>query len=92
MVNVWDYDPKWTIEWYEDGKYMGAMTQVEEYSPTHTAEIKAHYEGTGRQIPKYRMTTRSNNYFAAKPSAEARKIEIRIKNRFGKEWREEITN
>lgn len=90
VVNVWDYDPKWSIEWYEDGKYMGAMTQVEEYSPTHTAEIKARYEGTGRPIPKYRMTTKSTNYFAAKPSAEAKKVEIRIKSRFGKEWVEEI--
>jgi hypothetical protein len=44
VVNVWDYDPMWNVEWLEDGKPMGAMNQVEEYSPLHEKELADRYK------------------------------------------------
>ena len=90
IVNVWDYDPEWKIEWSEDGRPMGKMEQIEEYSPFHTAEIIAKYEGTDQKIPIHKQTGLANHYFAAKPSGDAKEITIQIQNRFGKTWKETI--
>lgn len=91
VVNVWDYDPQWSIEWYEDGKPMGAMERVKEYSPLHTAEMNAAYAKTGKTPSDYRLTKESDHYFAARPSAGAKKVTVVIKDRFGHTWKEEVT-
>ena len=90
VVNLWDYDPHWSIVWMEDGKEMGAMTQVEEKSPMHELDMKAAYSRTGNPIPDYRQTRAAKHYFAAKPSEGAKKITIVINDRFGHSWTETI--
>ena len=30
VVNVWDYDPQWKVEWYEDGVHMGKMDAIKD--------------------------------------------------------------
>jgi hypothetical protein len=90
VVNIWDYDAKWNVVWKEDGKDMGAMEQVEEYSPIHEADMKALYSKTGKKIPSYRQTKCAKHYFAAKPSSGAKKITIEITDRFGNCWSETI--
>ena len=90
VVNVWDCDPKWTVEWFEDGKRMGLMEQVSELSPIHIAELNAKYAPTGKKPKNYRRTIEATHYYAAKPSESAKEITIVIKNRFGKTWRETI--
>lgn len=90
LVNVWDYDPLWTIEWYEDGKPMGKMEQVKEYSPLHAADLKAKYEKIGQEPAKHRHTRQSPHFFAAQPSKDAKTVTIVIKDRFGNEWKEDV--
>ena len=90
VVNIWDYDPQWSVEWYEDGKPMGAMTQVEEYSPLHEESMRIKYEQLGKTPSDYRLTSKSRHYFAADPSQDAQIVRIVIKDRFGHEWNEEI--
>ena len=90
VINVWDCDPKWKVEWFEDGKYRGLMEQVSELSPIHTAELKAKYAQTGKEPKDYRLTKKAIHYYAAKPSEGAKEITIVIKNRFGKTWKETI--
>ena len=90
IVNVWDYDPQWSIEWLEDGRPMGQMTQVTEFSPQHKAQIREVEERTGKKISSYRKTIKSGHYFAAKPSEAATKITINITDRFGNTWSEDI--
>ena len=90
VLNVWDYDSKWKIEWFEDGQYRGPMEQVYEKSPIHTSELKAKYEPTGTEPKVYRLTQKAIHYFAAKPSANAKEITVVITNRFGKTWKETI--
>ena len=88
VINVWDYDSEWKIEWSEDGKEMGEMEQVSEYSPIHTSEIEARY--VGKVISDYKLTDLGIHYFAAKPSENAKEITVVITNRFGKVWKETI--
>lgn len=90
VVNVWDYDPAWRVEWYEDGVYMGLMTQVEEYSPLHATDLKATYEKIGREPSEYKLTIKANHYFAAKPSEKAADIKIKVTDRFGNVFTEEL--
>lgn len=90
VVNIWDYDPQWDAVWFEDGKSMGKLIQVEDYSPLHTAELEARYAGTGKKVANYKKTGLSKHFFAAKPSADAKEITIVITNPFGKTWKETI--
>lgn len=90
VINVWDCDPKWKVEWFEDGKRKGPMQQVSELSPIHIAELKAKYEPTGKKPKDYRLTKKAIHYYAAKPSDGAKEITVVIKNRFGKIWKETI--
>ena len=69
---------------------MGAMMQVEEYSPLHAESIRAKYEALGKEPADYRLTRRAKHYFAAKPAPGTQTIRIVIKDRFGKEWIETI--
>ena len=91
VVNVWDYDPCWRIEWYEDGKYKGVMPQVEEYSPLHTAEIEARYKALGREVSQYKRTRLARHYFAQKPSPDAETVRVNVTDRFGNVWEQTIS-
>lgn len=44
VVNVWDWDPDWTVEWYEDGVSKGAMKQVRAPS---ASEVHSDRSGAG---------------------------------------------
>ena len=90
VVNLWDYDRNWSVLWFEDGVHKGAMKRVKEYNPLHTAEVEATFAKKGKPVTNWKLTTKSNHYFAAKPSDGAKKITIIISNPFGKEWVENI--
>ena len=88
VVNVWDIDNEWRVEWMEDTKPMGMMNKVAEYNPLHTAEINATFEKKGKPVTIWKQTQKGTHYFAAKPSAEAKTITFIITNRFGEVWSE----
>ena len=88
VVNVWDYDSEWRVEWMEDTKHMGTMKKVKEYNPLHTAEINATFEKKGKPVTSWKRTVKGKHYFAASPSPEAKTITIIIKSRFGETWTE----
>jgi len=90
VVNIWDYDPLWSVEWKEDNGPAVAMRQVEEYSPLHTEEINLKYKDSKRGPSDHKKTRKSNHYFAATPSDSAKMVTIVIKNRFGRVWEEQI--
>ena len=90
VLNVWDYDSEWKLEWFEDGKAMGQMKQVLDFSPNHAAELDAVYAGTGSEPSPHKLTSVAIHYFAAKPSEGTKEIKIVITNRFGKSWTETV--
>ncbi len=89
VVNVWDWDPQWKVEWYEDGKPMGKMDQVREICPVFDDEINAAYEGRG-EIPGWKQARPSGHNFAATPSRYAKKVTIVIESRFGQKWTQTV--
>ena len=94
IVNVWDYDDKWKVEWYQDGEYKGKMEQVDDYSPIHTEELRKKYEGTGKTPSSYRHTKKAHHFFKADPvasaSGNASLVTIVVTDRFDNVYKEEI--
>ncbi len=84
VVNIWDWDPAWKVEWFEDGKPMGSLKPVYEYSPVYTLQINAVYGD--RKKPDHKYPTLNYHYFAATPSQYAKNVTISIESRFGKKW------
>lgn len=84
VVNVWDWDDAWKVEWYEDGVYMGGMDKVAEVSPVFAQEIEAAY--AGQEIPSWKSARPSAHNFAATPSRYARSVTVTVESRFGQKW------
>lgn len=84
VANVWDWDPAWKVEWFEDGKPKGALEPVFDLSPEYIKEINAVFEGA--KIPKYKQPRLNWHYFAASPGEDAKKVRIVVTGRFGQQW------
>lgn len=84
VANIWDYDPHWTVQWYQDNKFMGNMTQVDEVDPIYCKEINDAYKD--KEIPAYKRPKENNHYFAAVPDQYAKVVTIEVRSPFGKHW------
>lgn len=86
VVNVWDWDPDWKVEWYEDGVFKGTMEQVRAVSAVFSAEIEAAYKAIGQDIPRWKRGRPSAHNFAAVPSSSARTVTVCVESPFGQKW------
>ena len=86
VANVWMADPTWTVEWYQDGTYMGLMERVQEISPDYAREILNKYEGKADKIPGYKRPGSYGHFFAAEPSQYAHTATITVKSPDGQRW------
>ena len=84
VANIWDYDPEWTVKWYQDGKDMGRMEQVLEVDPIYIREINKAYNG--KEIPGYKKPKPNIHYFAAVPDQYAGTVTVEVRSRFGLRW------
>ncbi|TWI85529.1 3',5'-cyclic AMP phosphodiesterase CpdA [Lacibacter cauensis] len=81
IANVWNWDSKWKVEWFEDGAAKGAMEQRVAFDPL-AVELYS-----GPELPKkhkFVEPTLADHIFFAKPSAGAKEIEVKVTDRFGK--------
>ncbi len=84
VVNVWDWDPSWKVEWFEDGKSMGKLKPVYEYSPVYIREINEAFPDGN--ISEHKKAGLNFHYFAATPSQYAKNVTIAVESRFGQKW------
>lgn len=91
VANVWDYDASWTVEWLQDGKPMGAMRQVTDYSPLFIKEIKAAYTDRGKEIPAYKRPRPNIHYFLAEPDQYAKSVTVIVRAGDGREWKYDVS-
>ncbi len=87
IANVWNWDSKWKVEWFEDGAAKGAMEQRVALDPL-AVELYA-----GPELPKkhkFVEPTLADHLFFAKPSAAAKEIEVRVTDRFDKVYSKKI--
>ena len=84
-VNVWNWDSRWKVIWLEDGVVKGPMQQRTGLDPLATELM------LGKSLPvqqKWVEPTLNDHLFFAKPSAGAKKITIRVTDRFGNVYEE----
>lgn len=86
VVNVWDWDPEWKVEWSEDGVFKGSMEQVSMISEVFDDEIMAAYESYGKEVPRWKRARPTPHIFLAVPSSSAKTVTISIETRFGRKW------
>lgn len=83
LVNVWNADPEWKIEWYEDGKLKGALEQTKGFDPL---AVKLYQ---GKELPKARRgwiePGRTDHLFMAH-SQKGKQIKIKVTDRFGNQF------
>jgi hypothetical protein len=80
IVNVWNWDKNWKVEWVENGISRGEMTHYSGNDPL------AEQRCADRQQMKYDWITinPTDHLFRATPQNKNSKIEIRVTDRFGK--------
>ena len=79
IANVWDYDNKCKMEWYQDGKLIGNMDQFLDQDENYLKIMR-----------NKNYSCHTSHLFRVKPSAEAKNIELVFTNRFGEKYAETI--
>ena len=74
MAKAWNWDPHWTVVWYEDGRYRGAMQRIELDDPDYAAHLDS-LKAAGRKLSKVQ-----------RPSAGAREVRVEATDRFGNRY------
>lgn len=87
IANVWNYDKRWAVEWFEDGVAKGTMEQYTGYDPA-AVEL---YEGNALPVSrKWIEPIITDHLFRVIPSEQAKEIKVRAKDRFGNVFEESI--
>lgn len=80
VVNVWDYDPAWTLQYYEDGvEKKGVLEAFDDEDQDFITMKKG--VGTGYH---------TLHLFRVHPREKAKKVEVVATNRFGKSFRQTV--
>ena len=87
-VNIWNYDPEWKVEWYENGVPKGDMTQYNGHDPEVVDYILTNKENLRYQ---WISTMPTNHLFYAVPSSPDTEITIKVIDRFGNQYIQKIT-
>lgn len=80
LANVWDYDPSWKVEYFEDGVKVCDMERFSAYDPL-AAEL---YNGSGDLKRQWVYAAVSPNMFRAHKSPDAKSWEVKVTDRFGR--------
>ena len=83
-MNVWDYDPLWKVEYFEDGVKVCDMERFEGKDPL-TLEL---YKDPSSLKRSWVQAVLTQNLFRAAMSRDAKSREVRVTDRFGNVYSE----
>lgn len=86
IANVWDYDPEWKVEYFEDGVKVCDMERFKAQDPL----AKELYKDPSSLKRTWVYAAPTENMFKASVSPEAKTIEVKVTDRFGRVYRKEI--
>ena len=86
VLNIWDWDDHWKIEWFEDGEPKGSVEPQNDRSPAFSREINKVYADQGKEAPAHKKPTVSAHYLHITPSQYTKKVTIIVESRFGQKW------
>jgi hypothetical protein len=87
VANVWNWDPAWKVEWWQDGKAMGEMERFTGRDPLAVTLY------LGPELPakhKWVEPNLTEHLFAAVPGNGAKEITVKATDRFGGVYEERI--
>lgn len=80
VANVWDYDPEWKVEYFEDGVKVCDMERFKAQDPL----AKELYKDPSSLKRTWVYAAPTENMFKANISDNAKTLEIRVTDRFGR--------
>lgn len=80
IANVWDFDPEWKVEYFEDGVKVCDMLRFK----AQDSLAKELYKDPSSLKRSWVYAAPTENMFRATISAEAKKLEVRVTDRFGR--------
>jgi len=87
VANIWDYDPQWKVEYLEDGVKICDMERFKAQDPL----AKELYKDPSSLKRTWVYAAPTENMFRAKVSPEAKILEVRATDRFGRIYNHIIT-
>jgi hypothetical protein len=86
-VNVWNWDPHWKVEWFENGEYRGELRQEVLLDPLSILL----YEGDDKPFKrKWIEPALTDHIFIGQPSSTASKISIQVTDRFNNVYKNNV--
>lgn len=80
VTNIWDYDPAWTLKYYEDGvEKIGVLESFDDEDQDYITMKRG--EATGYH---------TYHLFRVRPSHQAKQAEVVATNRFGQSFRQKV--
>ncbi len=88
LLNVWNYDPEWTITVAEEDGTELSLKQIQAYDPLHIAamSVKRFQSSTG-STPNF-VTVSYPHFFRVQASNADVDLTITVKDQFGNTWTE----
>lgn len=80
VANVWDYDPMWKVEYFENGVKVCDMERFKAQDPL----AKELYKDPASLKRTWVYAAPTENMFKAPVSADAKKLEVKVTDRFGR--------
>lgn len=79
VANVWNWDPEWKVEYFEDGKKVCDMERFTGFDP----DAYNAYHDSSKLKHSFVEPLLTDHLFRARPGKNARSAEIRVTDRFG---------
>lgn len=86
VANVWDYDPSWKVEYFEDGVKVCDMERFKAQDPL----AKELYKDPSSLKRTWVYAAPTENMFKASVSEGAKTLEIRVTDRFGRVYSKSV--
>lgn len=87
IANVWNYDSLWKVEWFENGVLMGSMQKCTGLDPYIGEKSK----DTSKMKYSWIGPAPTSHLFRATPKNPNAKISVRVTDRFGNIYNENVT-
>jgi hypothetical protein len=83
LVNVWNWDPEWKVDYELDGEKMGQMEQQKGYDPLSVKLYKGDKLPAGRTFPEPKEI---DHLFMAHFNPNIKEIKVTVTDRFGNQY------
>ena len=87
VANIWNFDPLWKVEYFEDGVKVCDMERFKAQDPL----AKELYKDPSSLKRTWVYAAPTENMFKATISAEAKCLEVRVTDRFGRVYTKTIS-